>query len=84
MYPQSMFLAKIRKNIEKILLKIFNFYNLKNLWACFRNVYYLLFFFFFFFFFFSRKIRKNGYELLDTMIKFNQHQENMFMKSIPS
>ena len=30
-YPQSMFWSKNKKNIKKILLKIFNFYNLKKI-----------------------------------------------------
>ena len=30
-YPQSVFRAKIRKNIDIFQLKIFSFYNLKNL-----------------------------------------------------
>ena len=29
-YPQSMFWSKNKKNIEIFLLKIFNFYNLRN------------------------------------------------------
>ena len=40
MYPQSMFGARIKKNIKTFLQKIFMFYNLKNLcilhWQVFR------------------------------------------------
>ena len=41
MYPQSMFWSKNKKNIKHFLLKIFNFYYLRNIvyitWACFPN-----------------------------------------------
>ena len=40
-YPQSMFWSKNKKNIQKNLSKIFNFYNLGKvsiiIWACLRN-----------------------------------------------
>ena len=40
-YPQSMFWSQNKKNILTFLLKIFNYFNLRNslyiAWACFRN-----------------------------------------------
>ena len=39
MYTQSMFWAKIRKNIDIFLLKIFIFYNFKNLYIIHGHVF---------------------------------------------
>ena len=43
-YPQSVFWSKNKKNMQKLLLKIFNYFNIKNslyiAWVCFHNVKY--------------------------------------------